>query len=63
MKLIDIIIILVIAAIVAAAIRYIVRAKKKGVKCIGCPAGDCCSRKKADHSGAGGNDCSCGSKQ
>lgn len=46
MKLIDIIIILIITAILVAAIAYIVRAKKKGAKCIGCPAGDCCSMKK-----------------
>ena len=43
MKPIDILIILVIAVIIGAAIAYIVRAKKKGAKCIGCPAGDCCS--------------------
>lgn len=36
MKPIDILIILVIAVIIGVAIAYIVRAKKKGAKCIGC---------------------------
>ena len=45
MKPIDIILVLVIAAIVAAAVTYIVRAKKKGVKCIGCPAAADCAKK------------------
>lgn len=33
----------VVIAIVALAIRYIYKAKKRGVKCIGCPAGGSCS--------------------
>ena len=37
----DLIIILVVAAIVALAIVYIRKEKKKGKKCIGCPAGGC----------------------
>ena len=36
----DIVIILVLAAVVGGALAYIVRAKKHGKKCIGCP-GDC----------------------
>lgn len=34
----NVIVIMVIAVIVGLAIRYLVKAKKKGVKCIGCPA-------------------------
>lgn len=34
--------VLVIVAILAAAITYIVREKKKGVKCIGCPYAQNC---------------------
>ena len=61
MKPIDILIILVIAVIIGVAIAYIVRAKKKGAKCIGCPAGDCSSaRKHEDPSGTESNGCSCG---
>lgn len=37
-----VIIIAVIVAILGGAISYIVRAKKKGVRCIGCPAGSSC---------------------
>lgn len=40
---------LVLAAILAAAITYIVKQRKKGVKCIGCPdAGSCGSSIDAD---------------
>lgn len=63
MKPIDIIILFIIAAIVGAAIAYIVRAKKKGTKCIGCPAGDCCSMKKGKSSSkteAEDSGCGCG---
>ncbi len=49
MKPIDILILLLIVAIVGAAIAYIVRAKKKGARCIGCPAGECCQAKNAGH--------------
>ena len=45
----NIIVGLIIAAILGAAVAYIVREKKKGAKCIGCPASDCCSMKKANH--------------
>lgn len=38
------IIIAIIAAILGLAIWYIIRAKKSGKKCIGCPDG-CCSSK------------------
>lgn len=38
----DIIIALVLLSIVGAAVFYIVKEKKKGTKCIGCPmAGEC----------------------
>jgi hypothetical protein len=41
----DIIIGLIIVAMVGLAIRYIYKAKKSGVKCIGCPnAGTCGSK-------------------
>ena len=39
---------IVLVAIVAGAITYIVKAKKKGVKCIGCPHAGTCSK----HSGS-----------
>lgn len=40
----DIIIIAVIAAILIAAIGYIIKAKKNGAKCIGCPMGKECKK-------------------
>ena len=38
----DYIAIAVIVVILAAAITYIIRAKKNGAKCIGCPHGKSC---------------------
>ena len=56
----DLIIIAVLAVIVAAAGGYVYKAKKSGVKCIGCPAGEggChCHGAAAESSGCG---CGCG---
>lgn len=39
----DLIAILIIVLILGSAITYIVKAKKSGVHCIGCPAGSSCS--------------------
>ena len=36
------IVILIVIAIVGAAVAYIIREKKRGVKCIGCPAAATC---------------------
>lgn len=53
----DIFIIGVLAVIVAAAGRYVYKAKKSGKKCIGCPDGCSCSGKEhgcschCDHAG------------
>lgn len=38
----NIIAIILIVLILGLAITYIVRAKKKGVTCIGCPSGESC---------------------
>ena len=38
----DLLIILVLALILGAAVRYIYRAKNKGHKCIGCPHSSTC---------------------
>lgn len=43
MNLADILVILVIAAILGAVILYICKARKKGIKCIGCPESKTCS--------------------
>lgn len=45
--------ILVLAGILAAAAGYMLRAKKSGAKCIGCPGGCRCGKKD----GCGGTHC------
>ena len=44
MNTVDYIVIAIIALVVGFAIRYVCRAKKKGVKCIGCPDSCACSK-------------------
>ena len=52
MNLVDIVLLLVILVIVGLAVAYIIKEKKKGTKCIGCPvAGNCSSYKS--HQGCG----------
>ncbi|MBQ8001844.1 MAG: FeoB-associated Cys-rich membrane protein [Clostridia bacterium] len=53
----NLIVILILAAIFAFAVGYIVKAKKSGAKCIGCPAGGCCEAKNNP-----GCKCNCQSK-
>lgn len=40
---VNVIIVCIVALILGASITYIIKAKKAGVKCIGCPAGRECS--------------------
>lgn len=56
----DYIAVAVIVLVLSAAITYIIIAKKKGVKCIGCPSG-CkgCSGKNGNYSCC----CECSNKQ
>lgn len=50
----NIIVIAVVSVMIGAAIAYIVKEKKKGVKCIGCPAAaECAKRQNA------ASDCGC----
>ncbi len=56
----DIIAIVAIVLIIGAAVAYIIKAKKSGKKCIGCP--DSCSCNKKDDTAQGsctGNCCNC----
>ena len=46
----DIIIIGILLIVVGGAVFYIIRAKKKGAKCIGCPAGGNCPDKNSGKS-------------
>ncbi|MDO4617555.1 MAG: FeoB-associated Cys-rich membrane protein [Lachnospiraceae bacterium] len=41
---VDMIVILILALIIGSAMFYIVKEKKKGTKCIGCPMAGQCSR-------------------
>jgi len=52
----DMILSVIIVAVIGAAVMYIVKAKKSGVKCIGCPAGGSCSHQHSEASGCG---CGC----
>lgn len=53
----DFIVTVIILIIVGAAVGYIVKAKKKGVKCIGCPDASACAHYNAN---ASDSDCGCG---
>jgi len=44
----DFIVIVIVAAIVALAIRYIVKQKKSGAACIGCPSSGSCGKKNCN---------------
>ncbi|MBE6008691.1 MAG: FeoB-associated Cys-rich membrane protein [Lachnospiraceae bacterium] len=49
----DIILGVIILAIIGSSVAYIYKAKKSGVKCIGCPAGKECSGKSCSGCGCG----------
>ncbi len=51
----NLIIVIVLLLVIGAAAFYVIKAKKKGVKCIGCPAGANCPSKNG-----GNNYCTCG---
>ena len=55
MKPIDVIVILVIAAIIGCASYYIYKAKKSGKKCIGCPDSATCGKFNESVNSCGGN--------
>ena len=57
----NIVVILILLAIIGGATFYIRKAKKSGVKCIGCPSAKACSScKDAADSDSNGSCCSCG---
>lgn len=49
----DLIVIGIVLLIVGAAMAYIIKEKKKGVKCIGCPAAGTCGKAHQKDSGCG----------
>lgn len=40
----NIVLVFIIVIILALAVLYIIKAKKNGQKCIGCPSSKCCSK-------------------
>lgn len=56
---IDFVILGAVLLIVGLAVFYIIRAKKRGAKCIGCPSSDCCCS-KSQKGGEKEEPCSCG---
>ena len=55
MNIIDMVIILVLIVIIGLACAYIIKAKKNGEKCIGCPMSKQCGSKNQE-----GTECGCG---
>lgn len=52
---VNFIIVAVLTVIIGAATAYIIKEKKNGVKCIGCPAGATCSHNCSSCSGSCSN--------
>ncbi len=44
----NIIILAILVIIIGTAIAYLVKAKKRGVKCVGCPYAEQCASKSSD---------------
>lgn len=44
----DLIVIVILVFLLGSAIAYIIKEKKKGVKCIGCPMAKTCQKNKAN---------------
>ncbi len=55
MTMVDVVLVVVIAGIIVAASWYVIKAKKSGAKCIGCPVSKCCSH----HNRNTASPCSC----
>ena len=56
----DFIIAAIVLIMIGSAVVYMIKAKKSGAKCIGCPEGCSCSSKSENASGCG---CGCHSEQ
>ena len=49
----DLLVVVLLLGVIGAAIAYIIKEKKKGVKCIGCSAAGSCSHNCSGTSGCG----------
>lgn len=61
---IDVVVTLILVLLVGSALMYIIKSKKNGVKCVGCPSGgNCCSchhaQDTASPCGSGNSSCGC----
>ena len=54
----NVIAVIIIVVIIGLAALYVYKAKKNGVKCIGCPHGSVCAG-KTENKGACSGNCSC----
>lgn len=59
------IIVAILAVIIGAALAYVIKAKKSGAKCIGCPDSKTCTSKSSSSTCSGNCSCcsSCGSTE
>ncbi len=56
----NVILVIVLVAVLGGAVAYVIRAKKRGVKCIGCSMAGSCGKKGGACSGCtSGNRCTC----
>lgn len=53
----NVIVVLLIVAMLAAAVAYIIKEKKRGVRCVGCSAAGECPHHHSETTGCGG--CAC----
>ncbi len=53
----NLVVILILLIVVGLALTYIIRQKRNGVKCIGCPSGKSCASKKDGN--CNGSCCNC----
>lgn len=57
------ILIAILVLIIGAAAVYVIKSKKRGAKCIGCPSAKECAEKTSGCNGcSGGNGCDCSEK-
>lgn len=43
----DVIVVIILVVLIGAALRYIIKAKKSGARCIGCSVGECPNHRPA----------------
>lgn len=56
----DVITVIILVVVIGAAVAYIIKAKKSGVKCIGCPSSGMCSGHCTGNCSGGESACNCG---